>query len=217
VFDDRSLLDQAMTHRSWSHENPTAPALGYERLEFLGDAILGLFVADRLFRDDPSASEGDLTKRMQGIVSMPTLAAAARSLGLGEDVRLGRGEESTGGRGKESILADVFEAVLGAIYLDGGIRPARAFVRRHLAPCPPSAIPDRDAKTELQERLQGRLRLTPGYRIVATSGPAHEREFEVEVVAGDRVLATGRGRSRKGAEQDAARSAIRALDREGTR
>jgi len=213
-FRHRGLLEQALTHSSWVHENSVELRADYERLEFLGDALLGMFVAERLFRDDPCASEGDLTRRMQGIVSMPALAAAARRLDLGVHLRLGRGEEATGGRAKESILADAFEALLGAIYLDAGIRPARAFVRRHLAPVPDAAGASHDAKTELQERLQGRLRVTPAYRIVSTTGPAHEREFQVEVVAGDKVLATGRGRSRKGAEQDAARSAILALENE---
>jgi len=211
-FLDRALLELALTHSSWVHENASAGLRDYERLEFLGDAILGLFVAERLYRDDPAASEGELTRRKQGVVSMPALATVARRLELGPCLLLGRGEEASGGRERDSLLADALEAVLGAIYLDGGIRAARAFVKRCLFSAEGasrrSAAPDRGAKTELQELWQARSRLTPRYRIVATTGPPHARQFTVEVVAGDRVLATGRGRNRKGAEQDAAASAL---------
>jgi ribonuclease-3 len=215
-FADPSLLEQALTHSSWAHENATALRRDNERLEFLGDALLGQFVAERLFREDPAASEGDLTRRKQALVSMPALAVAARRLDLGAHLMLGRGEESSGGREKDSLLADAFEAVLAAIYLDGGIRACRAFVRRCLGSFKGgSAGGDssvRDAKTELQERWQALSRVTPSYRIVETTGPAHAREFTVEVLAGDRVLAKGSGRSRKAAEQDAATSALRTLD-----
>ena len=215
-FADPLLLEQALTHSSWAHENAGAARRDNERLEFLGDALLGQFVAERLFRDDPTASEGDLTRRKQTLVSMPALAAAARRLDLGAHLILGRGEETSGGREKDSLLADAFEAVLGAIYLDGGIRAGRAFVRRCLLSfMGGSAGGDssaRDAKTELQERWQALSRVTPSYRIVATTGPAHAREFTVEVLAGERVLATGLGRSRKAAEQDAAASALRTLN-----
>lgn len=211
-FTDRNLLEQALTHSSWAHENTDAPQRDNERLEFLGDALLGLFVAERLFRDDPAASEGDLTRRKQGVVSMPALATAARRLNLGAHLHLGRGEESSGGREKDSLLADAFEAVLGAIYLDGGIRAGRAFVRRSLSsfmvPATAGDSNGLDAKTELQERWQATARLTPRYRIVATTGPAHAREFTVEVLAGEQVLATGHGRNRKGAEQEAAALAL---------
>lgn len=217
-FADRALLAQALTHSSWAHENTGAPQRDYERLEFLGDALLGLVVAERLFRDDPAASEGDLTRRKQGVVSMPALAIAARRLDLGAYLLIGRGEETSGGRERDSLLADAFEAVLGAIYLDGGIRAGRAFVKRSLGSFKGASSRSdpagRDAKTELQERWQARSRLTPCYRIVATEGPAHAREFTVEVVAGDRVLATGHGRNRKAAEQEAAASALLALTRE---
>jgi len=216
-FINRQLLEQALTHSSWVHENVGAPRRDYERLEFLGDAVLGLFVAERLFRDDPAASEGELTRRKQGVVSMPALAAAARRLELGPYLLLGRGEEASGGRERDSLLADAFEAVLGAIHLDGGIRAGRVFVRRCLfsleGASSGSDSPGRDAKTELQERWQAHSRVTPRYRIVATIGPAHAREFTVEVLAGECVLAIGHGRNRKGAEQNAAASALFALAR----
>ena len=219
-FSDPSLLDRALTHSSWAHENAGSFRMDNERLEFLGDALLGHFVAERLFRDDPAASEGDLTRRKQAVVSMPALAAAARRLDLGAHLVLGRGEENSGGREKDSMLADAFEAVLGAIYLDGGIRAGRAFVRRCLGPLMGASTGLEstvlDAKTELQEKWQALSRVTPCYRIVATEGPAHAREFTVEVLAGDRVLATGRGRNRKSAEQAAAASALKALTGEST-
>jgi ribonuclease-3 len=214
-FADPALLAQALTHSSWAHENAGTPRRDNERLEFLGDALLGLFVAEQLYRDDPAASEGDLTRRKQGVVSMPALATAARRLGLGAHLLLGRGEESSGGRERDSLLADAFEAVLGAIYLDGGIRSGRAFVRRSLGWIMGASnggeAPALDPKTKLQERWQALSRLTPFYRIVATTGPAHAREFTVEVLAGERVLATGQGRNRKRAEQEAAAAALRFL------
>jgi ribonuclease-3 len=206
-FDDRVLLTQALTHSSYVHENPGAPQRDYERLEFLGDAVLGFFIAERVFRVDAAASEGELTRRKQGVVSTPALAAAARRLDLGRYLLLGRGEEASGGRDRDSLLADAYEALLGAIFLDGGIRAARTFIRRSLDGH--DAGGGRDPKTELQERWQARSRVTPRYRIVATEGPAHAREFTVEVVAGEAVLATGRGRNRKAAEQAAAANALR--------
>lgn len=218
-FKDRRLLRSALTHRSYVHETASRPGESYERFEFLGDALLGFFVSDVLFREDSDSSEGVLTRRKQLVVRTATLAEAARRLGLGEELRLGRGEDASGGRRKSSLLADVFEAVLGAVYLDGGLRPARAFVRRHLRQSLLEAASAQevaeDYKTRLQERIQGRLRVTPTYRIVSTEGPPHAREFEVAVRVGKRALGTGRGTSRKQAEQAAARAAIAVLDREG--
>jgi len=188
----------------------------YERLEFLGDATLGFLVSEWLYRDDEDATEGVLTRRRQLIVRTSTLATAAAQLGLDEAIRLGRGEERTGGREKPSLMADTFEAVLGAVFLDGGLRPCRAFVRRHLGETMRLARRSRQAvddyKTRLQESVQARLRCTPRYRIVATSGPAHALQFEVEVLIHDRVLGSGSGNSRKQAEQQAAREALHALE-----
>jgi len=215
-FHDRELLATALTHRSHSHERSTHGTPCYERLEFLGDALLGWFVADWLYRADPEAGEGSLSRRRQLVVRTTTLASIARDLGLGEAIRLGRGEEQTGGRTKTSLLADVFEAVLGAVYLDGGIRSARSLARRHLGPTLREAAGGEetgdDYKTRLQESVQGRLQRTPSYRIVSTTGPAHVLRFEVEVVVDGRVLARGVGTSRKRAEQDAARQALQALE-----
>ena len=214
-FADESLLWTALTHRSHSHEQEQ-PSVNYERLEFLGDALLGFLCSDWLFRADSDAPEGVLTRRRQSVVQTNTLAQVARELGLGDAFRLGRGEERTGGREKPSLLADTFEAVLGAIYLDGGLRPAREFVERHLADALAQAGETREAvddfKTRLQERIQASLRRTPRYRIVKTTGPPHALHFDVEVLAGGEVLAHGSGSNRKRAEQDAARRALALLE-----
>lgn len=214
-FEDRSLLEGALTHRSYAYERGGPEPMDYERLEFLGDALLGLLVSEWLWRDDVKATEGTLTRRKQSVVRMDTLTEASRRLGLGPAMLLGRGEETTGGRDKPSLLADVYEAVLGAILVDGGIRVARSFVRRTLGPAlratrASSHVAD-DYKTILQERVQAAARVTPRYRIVRTQGPAHAHEFEVEVSVGGKVLAGGSGSSRKQAEQQAARNALDAL------
>lgn len=218
-FRDRTVLQTALTHRSSAHENGGAEHAHYERLEFLGDALLGFIVSDWLYRQDDQAAEGVLSRRRQSIVRTSTLARTANRLALGEVIQLGRGEERTGGRRKASLLADVFEAVLGAVYIDGGIRSARAFVRRHLAPVMREASRTRgmadDYKTRLQERTQASLRRTPQYRIVSTTGPAHALEFEVEVRLDGRVLGRGSGPNRKQAEQEAARQALATPEDDG--
>jgi ribonuclease-3 len=214
-FRDPALLEAALTHRSHSHERAGEGSANYERLEFLGDALLGFIVGDWLFRDDPQAPEGVLSRRRQSVVRARTLAATARALGLGDAVRLGRGEQLTGGRRKASLLADLFEAMLGAIYLDGGIRHARSFVRRHLGEALReirlATSSTDDFKTQLQEHCQAELQATPRYRIVSTTGPAHALEFEAEVVVGGNVVGRGKGSNRKGAEQSAAAEALQAL------
>ncbi len=212
-FRDPALLRTALTHRSHSYERRGTPA-HYERLEFLGDALLGFLVAEWLYQREPGEAEGALSRRRQAIVRTSTLAQVARKIGLGEAILLGRGEERTGGRTKPTLLADAFEAVLGAVYLDGGIRAARAFARRHVGPLRLStqAQVEDDFKTRLQEEVQARLRRTPAYRIVSTTGPAHATQFEVEVSVKGRVLGRGAGASRKQAEQSAARHALDAFD-----
>jgi ribonuclease-3 len=214
-FRDRSLLRRALTHDSHAYEAQVGPRADYERLEFLGDSLLGFLVADWLSHADEAADEGTLSRRKQSVVSTGTLARAARSLGLGDALFVGRGEEASGGREKPSLLADAFEAVLGAIYVDGGLRPARSFVRRHLAEELRAASTASDLagdhKTRFQEEVQGRLRQTPTYRIVSTSGPAHSLRFEAEALIGPEVVGLGSGASRKEAEQEAARDALRKL------
>jgi ribonuclease-3 len=177
--------------------------------------VLGLVVAERLMRARPDADEGDLSRARADAVNKRALAARARELGLDARVRLGRGERRSGGRTKDSILANAFEAVLGALYLDGGLDAARAFLDRELPPALlEQAAPPSDAKTALQERLQAVGRGAPVYETVVTRGPAHAREFEVRVRVGEAELGTGSGRSKREAEQAAARSALAQLGAE---
>jgi ribonuclease-3 len=220
-FKDRALLEMALSHRSHAYEVGQDARSSYERLEFLGDSLLGLFVAEWLYRDDEQADEGALSRRRQSVVRASTLAHAAGRLGLDEAIKLGRGEERTGGRAKASLLADVFEAVVGAIFLDRGVRSARAFVRRALKPALQETrgarwTPD-DFKTRLQEAVQARLRQTPRYRIVSSTGPDHALEFVAEVRVARRVLGRGSGTNRKRAEQEAARRALERLNHEDAR
>jgi ribonuclease-3 len=212
---DAKWLDRALTHDSYAHERRAGPGADYEGLEFAGDALLGFVVSDFLFRADPSSDEGALTRRRQTIVNRHALADAARKIGLGEAVRLGRGEQSSGGQHRSSILAAAFESVLAAIYFDGGLRPARAFVRRHLgellASSATEATDRTDSKTRLQESIQARHGVTPRYRLAAVDGPAHARRFIAEVLIDGEVAGSGVGSSRKTAEQAAARAALDAL------
>ena len=216
-FRDREHLLRALTHSSCrARDGQTAD--NYERLEFLGDTLLGFVVADWLMKDDPEAPEGVLSRRRQTVVRASTLAGAARRLGLGEALRLGPGELRSGGRDKPSLLADVFEAVLGAVYVDRGMRSARSFALRHLrgeleATRGAQVVPE-DSKTLLQELIQGRVKRTPVYRLIRETGPAHRPEFEAAVFLGRKRLASGKGASRKAAEQEAARAALLAMHEE---
>jgi ribonuclease-3 len=201
------VLRQALTHRSQSE---TAPHGDNERLEFLGDSILGMLVNEYLYLAYPSATEGELTRMKANVVSEPSLAEAAARLGLGPLIDLARGEEAGGGRERPSILSDVFEAVLAAVYLARGIAAARDFVRSELIDHT-DPLRQRDFKSVLQELMQETRSLTPTYHIVDTIGPAHEREFVAEVRLDGQSLATGRGRSKKQAEQAAALTALEAV------
>jgi ribonuclease-3 len=185
-----------------------------ERLEFLGDAVVDLLVSHRLMDRFPAAREGQLSKMRAAVVDEVGLAAMARALGLGELLRLGRGEELTGGREKASLLADAMEAVLAAVYLDGGVEAAQSVVDRFLEEAFRQATEgtlDRDYKTQLQESCQARFRTAPRYRVVAETGPDHSKLFEVEVHVRGEPLGRGSGRSKKDAEQIAARAALEAL------
>ena len=183
-FRDRDLLAQAMTHRSWAHEQVSPHAgtqarqLHNEALEFLGDSVLGLIVADYLFRAYPGATEGELSRMKHRLVSAPTLAKASTELGLGDFVRFGRGEEKSGGRRKAALLADVFEAVMGAVFLDGGLPAATEFVDHTLGDelrcADPVSAAAADPKTRLQERLQANHEPAPQYIVVYTLGPRSE-------------------------------------------
>jgi ribonuclease III len=210
-FRDRSILDLALRHRSHGHEGGS-PDLHNERLEFLGDALLGFVVAERLFQAAGGRGRvGDLSRRRAELVSAASLAARARALSLGAHLRLGKGEEGSGGREKESLLADALEAVVAAIYLDGGLEAARRFIAalfaNELSGLPPAPLSD--PKSALQESLQARGLSVPEYRVVAESGNAQEPLFEVEVLSEGAVLGRGEGRTKKAAETEAARSALR--------
>jgi ribonuclease-3 len=204
---DPALLDAALTHRSFAFEQGVLPT--NERLEFLGDAVLGLVVTDMAYASYQDLPEGELAKIRAAMVNMTTLADIARDLGLGEEVRLGRGEELSGGRGKASILADTLEAVLGAIYLDQGIDAARAVIHRLIWPRMTAYVRgegNRDYKTLLQELAAQEWGRLPEYR-VRERGPDHQKEFTATVFLAGREYGHGTGRSKKEAEQRAAREA----------
>jgi ribonuclease-3 len=207
AFRDPELAELALRHASFSHESDALPS--NERLEFLGDAVLGLVVAERLYREHPDWNEGALTRARAALVNRSALADCARALGLGPLVRLGRTEQHSGGEDKESILANCFEAVLGAVYLDGGIEPATALARRALGSASPRAEPPRDPKTAFQEWAHAELRRTPGYRTSNDSGiDDDDARFTVEVCIGDETWGTGIGRTKRAAEREAAQQAL---------
>ncbi len=216
-FRDRGLLEHALTHKSKAHEDPSGGVIDNESLEFLGDAVLGLVIADGLCRKFPHSSEGQKSKIKAMLVSTASLAELAERLQLGEHMILGRGEEKTGGRRKQALLADTCEALIAAIYLDGGLEPARQFLLRELGDTLEQAgRPDyfgRDHKSRLQEALQSMGRSLPTYRVAGEAGPEHRKLFHVEVLVGGDVIAQGIGRTKKDAEQDAAKTALQTIDR----
>ncbi len=216
-FRNRDLLIQAMTHRSWAHEQVPphsqreARHLHNEALEFLGDSILGLVVAEYLFRAYPRATEGELSQMKHRLVSSPTLAKASSELGLGEFVRFGRGEEKSGGRRKRALLADVFEAATGAIFLDGGLEAATRFIETalgaELRSADPISAAAADPKTMLQEKLQATHQPPPQYSVIETLGPPHRRMFHVELKWNGGTT-RGEGATIKAAEASAAQAAL---------
>ncbi len=209
LFARKALLEQALCHRS----SDGRVGAQNERLEFLGDAVVQIVVSDLLFRRWPEADEGALSRRRAALVNARVLAEKARSLRLGLALRLGRGEEKTGGREKDSILAGALEAVLGAVFLDGGFAAAQDVGRRLFETdvAEPIGGEQGDFKTRLQEIAQERLRSAPAYELLRASGPDHAKEFEVRVSLGGEVLGVGVGPSKKRAEQAAARAALERL------
>jgi len=211
-FRDRGLLEHAMTHTSRANEDVTGGVVDNESLEFLGDAVLGFVIADTLFREFPDWDEGEKSKTKASMVSTFALAKQADRLHLGDHLLLGRGEEKTGGRRKQALLADGYEALIAAIYLDGGIDAARAFLKREFGSLVAGArrggVAGQDYKSGLQELVQARSQPLPEYRLVGTFGPDHEKRFEVEVLVGGESLAKASGPSKKEAEQEAARLAL---------
>ena len=211
-FRDRGLLEHAMTHTSRANEDRSGGVTDNESLEFLGDAILGFVIADMLFKEFPSFDEGQKSKIKATLVSTVTLARQAERLAIGDHLLLGRGEEKSGGRHKQALLADTYEALIAAIYLDGGIEQARAFILGDFAPLLAEIRRDglagQDHKSALQEYLQSRDEPLPEYRLTGTLGPDHSKLFQVEVSVRGETLAEATGASKKEAEQEAARLAL---------
>lgn len=214
AFKDLSLLEQALIHSSYINENPGSALTSNERLEFLGDAILGSVIAEKLYQDLPSFTEGEMTELRAALVRRDTLARAARAIGLGDYLYLGRGEEASGGRHKPVNLAGALEAVIAAIYLDQGAATAKDFILRlfnkELQKVVSRGV-EVNYKSQLQELIQAREQQTPAYYVIESTGPDHDRRFTVEVRVGDTVLGRGSGRSKKEAETEAARSALERL------
>ncbi len=210
-FNDIALLKQAMTHSSYANEQKINKFQNYERLEFLGDAVLELVSSEFLYNEYPSVPEGQLTKMRASMVCEPSLAFCAKDLELGEFLLLGKGEESTGGRKRDSITSDAMEAVIGAIFLDGGMKCAKDFIYRFIL----SDLEDKqlfyDSKTNLQEYIQGKLKKDFQYNLTDEYGPEHNKTFCVEVLVDGEIVGTGSGRTKKAAEQQAAYEALLTL------
>jgi ribonuclease-3 len=216
-FRDQGILEHALTHRSRAHEDHSGGVADNESMEFLGDAVLGFVIADILFHEFPTSTEGQKSKVKAALVSAPTLARLGEGLALGEYLLLGRGEEKTGGRRKQALVADGFEALIAAVYLDGGVEAAREFIARRFS----DAINEvrrvgvvaytEDYKSALQEWLQAQDRPLPRYRVAGELGPEHRKLFEVEVAVEGAPIARGAGKSKKEAEQAAARAALARL------
>ncbi len=217
-FRDRGLLEHALTHRSRVHEDASGGVFDNESMEFLGDSVLGFVIADMLFREFPQHNEGHKSKLKASLVSAASLARLGEALNLGDFLILGRGEEKTGGRRKRAIIADGYEALIAAVYLDGGIEAAQGFIERQFATLIvearrtgiEAAFTD-DWKSALQEWLQSRGRGLPAYRLAAEIGPDHHKRFLVEVLVDGEPVAQAEGRSKKEAAQAAARAALESL------
>jgi len=214
-FADQALLHQALTHPSYDHEQPGSGRDGdYQRLEFLGDAVLGLLLAEALFHRLPGRSEGDLSRLRSQLADQETLATIARSRGLGRFIHLGRGEQLSGGMEKDSILADVLESLIAAVYLEGGLQASRSLVDDFFNElleqvCQGESV--NDSKSELQELLSARRLPPPEYRLVSESGPPHDRRFLFQVLVCGEPAGEGEGRSKKAAQQSAAAAALVAM------
>ncbi len=211
-FRNITLLQNALTHSSYANERWHDSLMSNERLEFLGDSILGMVVAEHLYRDFPDRPEGELTRMRADMVCEQSLAAVANKLGLGSHLMLGHGEEAGGGRARPSILADAVESVIAAAFLDGGMEAAAGIIRRFiLTNVPVTKLHNKDYKTGLQELVQQKKNQVLSYALVGESGPDHDKSFLVEVSLNGKVVGKGSGSSKKRAEQDAARCAMEAL------
>ncbi len=211
-FSNRGLLINALTHSSYANENRGRSCESNERLEFLGDSVLGMVVADALYKRFPELPEGKMTRLRSQLVCEESLHHVASQLGLGEYIRLGRGEEHTGGRTRTSILADAVEAVIAAMYLDGGMDVARGFINRFILSELETGISGSgDSKTELQELVQKKSGSVLSYELLNETGPDHDKTFTSQVSLNGRPIGSGSGRTKKEAEQSAARAALAAL------
>ena len=214
-FQNIQLLQNALTHSSYANERWHNSLLSNERLEFLGDSVLGMLVAEYLYHNFPNRPEGELTRMRADMVCEQTLAAAANRIGLGSHLLLGHGEEQGGGRHRNSILADAMESVIAACFLDGGIEAALKVVQQFiLVEVPVTKLHNADYKTKLQELVQQKKNQTLSYRLAGQSGPDHDKQFDVEVSLNGAVVGSGSGRSKKEAEQAAAKAALAALKKE---
>ena len=216
-FKNPSLLKQALIHTSYLNENPGIDLGSNERLEFLGDAALGVVVAQQLYNEYPDVDEGQLTELRAHLVRRDTLARAAARFNLGEYLQLGRGEDAAGGRRRPTNLARGYEALVGSIFLDSGIASVRAFVKRslkdELQALRKKGMPH-DPKSRLQEVIQSKWQTTPSYKLLKTEGPDHARRFTVQVMVGGRALGVGEGRSKQMAEKEAAQRALDEIEQE---
>ncbi len=211
-FQNITLLQNALTHSSYANERWHNSLKSNERLEFLGDSILGMVVAEYLYKNFPDRPEGELTRMRADMVCEKTLASVAARINLGHHLMLGNGEEQGGGRSRDSILADAVESVIAASFLDGGMAAARSFIEKFiLVEVPVRKMHNADYKTALQELIQQKKNQTLSYALVGESGPDHDKRFEVEVSLNGRVIGTGTGSSKKRAEQMAAQSALENL------
>lgn len=214
-FRDQSLLRQALTHSSYINEQKIHKSRDYERLEFLGDAVLELVSSEFLFHRHKDMPEGELTKTRASMVCEPALAFCAREIGLGEFLYLGKGEEMGGGRERESLACDAIEAVVGAVYLDGGMEKAKEFIHRFILSDLENKRLFYDSKTTLQELIQGKLKKDFQYVLLDETGPEHHKTFRVEVWMEQEVIGRGEGRTKKAAEQQAAYQALLLLRKSG--
>ena len=215
TFQDFSLLKQAMMHSSYTNEKHLPKYRCNERLEFLGDAVLELVSSEYLFKESPHIPEGELTKTRASMVCEPSLALCARDIGLGDYLLLGKGEEATGGRERDSVTSDAMEALIGAVYLDGGFTSAKEFIHRFILTDLENKKLFYDSKTILQEIVQAGKKGDITYRLVREEGPDHNKSFEVQVMIGGTPYGEGKGRTKKSAEQQAAYQAILKLRKQG--
>jgi ribonuclease III len=218
VFKDKTLLDVALTHRSYLNEHKEASLQNNERIEFLGDAVLELIISSYLFKSYPNKSEGELTNIRAAVVRTESLAEESRNLGIGEYLRMSKGEKESGGRDKDYLLANTFEAVLGAIYQDQGIDVCKDYLERTLLKKVDRIVENNlfiDPKTQAQEIIQAQFKVTPIYEVIKQEGPDHDKKFTVALKINNKEIAVGTGSSKQKAEEEAAKTTVELLNKQG--